>query len=52
MPHLSPMAWIYSLMIIWLTMMMMTSNMWWISPKSMKTLNNKKMFNNILMWKW
>nr|QLY90267.1 ATP synthase F0 subunit 8 [Glossiphonia concolor] len=53
MPHLSPMSWMYSLLIIWFCMFMFVTNMWWFSMKPMSPIiKNNTNTKKYMIWNW
>nr|CVK87369.1 ATP synthase F0 subunit 8 [Placobdella parasitica] len=53
MPHLSPMSWILFLIIMWVLMTFIITNMWWFMYKPMNSMNEKMALSSTYStWKW
>nr|YP_010713451.1 ATP synthase F0 subunit 8 [Batracobdella cancricola]WDA96152.1 ATP synthase F0 subunit 8 [Batracobdella cancricola] len=53
MPHLSPMSWIYFLLMMWLCMLLTITNMWWFLLKpSTSFIDNMLNMKKSNLWKW
>nr|YP_010688061.1 ATP synthase F0 subunit 8 [Torix tukubana]WBR65242.1 ATP synthase F0 subunit 8 [Torix tukubana] len=52
MPHLSPMAWIYFLIMLWFLMLITITNMWWLMMNPSMVLNNLMVHKKYTNWKW
>nr|QNZ88937.1 ATP synthase F0 subunit 8 [Hemiclepsis yangtzenensis] len=52
MPHLSPMSWIYFMVMLWLIMMIVITNLWWFLMKPSNNFNNYNLKNKFINWKW
>nr|QWT29502.1 ATP synthase F0 subunit 8 [Erpobdella sp. JP-2021] len=51
MPHLSPMSWLMTMLLLWLMMTLFTSSIWWFELKDyMPTLPSCVDMNKT--WKW
>nr|AAF31688.1 ATP synthase subunit 8 [Helobdella robusta] len=52
MPHLAPMPWMNFMVILWLLLMIIMSNLWWFMNKPMKQINKNTLKSSLTSWKW
>nr|YP_009400207.1 ATP synthase F0 subunit 8 [Zeylanicobdella arugamensis]AQT26245.1 ATP synthase F0 subunit 8 [Zeylanicobdella arugamensis] len=52
MPHLSPMLWIYMMILIWSSIYLLNTQTWWNSTKKVYITNNTNKSKKSNTWNW
>nr|QGZ10039.1 ATP synthase F0 subunit 8 [Eisenia spelaea] len=52
MPHLSPMSWLSSIAVFWVTLSLFASTLWWTNPHLFNSEANYIKSAPEMLWSW